>query len=275
MLAHQQLATNSNSGNFKNNLSRISKLPKSLTTTIPTFDGKSEKFELFEDLFQTSLKIHNQLTQEDKINNFHSLMRGDALQTFKNITTPNREDLREVLTVFCKKYVKLQSIATAKHINQLLVFKPAKHKLIDFLNELRKLAKDAFGVSAQAIIEQFIYAKMPPHLKKSVNQALLENGTYEQIVSHLEKELELHGLEAPDEMPINTVTQQPPEQNFNKPRPSCHHCHYQTGHYQNQFRQLKREKDQTRNNTNSANNSNGSAEKNFNPNNNKVANKTI
>ena len=67
---------------------------------MPTFDGKSEKFELFEDLFQTRLKIHNQLTQEDKINYFHSLMRGDALQTFKNVTTPNRENLGEILTVF-------------------------------------------------------------------------------------------------------------------------------------------------------------------------------
>ena len=47
-----------------------------------------------------------------------------------------------------------------------------------------------------------------PHLKKSINQAHLENGTYEQIVSHLERELDLNGLEAPDEMPINTVTQQ-------------------------------------------------------------------
>ena len=55
---------------------------------MPTFDEKFEKLELFEGLFQTSLKIHNQLTQEDKINYFHSLMRGDALQTFKNITTP-------------------------------------------------------------------------------------------------------------------------------------------------------------------------------------------
>ena len=33
---------------------------------MPTFDGKSEKFELFEDLFQTSLKIHNPLTEKDK-----------------------------------------------------------------------------------------------------------------------------------------------------------------------------------------------------------------
>ena len=205
LLALQQLPTNSESSNVNNNSNRISKLPKSLTTTMPTFDGKSEKFELFEDLFQTSLKIHNQLTEEDKINYFHSLMRGDALQTFKNISSPNRENLTEILTVFRRKYVKPQSMATAKHKFQQLVFNPANQKLIDFLDELQKLAKDAFGVDAQAIIEQFIYAKMPPHLKKSINQAHLENGTCEQIVTHLERELELNSLEYPDETQMNTV----------------------------------------------------------------------
>ena len=172
---------------------------------------------------------------------------------------------------FRGKFVKPQSMATAKHNFQRLVFNPANQKLIDFLDELQKLAKDASGVAAQAIIEQFIYAKMPPHLKKSINQAHLENGTYEQIVSHLERELELNGLEAPDEMPINTVTQQAPQQNSNKPRPTCHHCKI-PDQYQNQCRQLKREKDQTRNNTNSATKNNGSAQTNSNPNNNKVAN---
>ena len=205
LLALQQLATNSNSANVNNNSNRISKLPKSLTTTMPTFDGKSEKFELFEDLFQTSLKIHNQLTEEDKLHIFHSLMRGDALQTFKNISSPNRENLTEILTVFRRKYVKPQSMATAKHKFQQLVFNPANQKLIDFLDELQKLANDAFGVDAQAIIEQFIYAKMPPHLKKSINQAHLENGTCEQIVTHLERELELNSLEYPDETQMNTV----------------------------------------------------------------------
>ena len=173
---------------------------------MPTFDGKSEKLELFEHLFQTSLKIHNQLTEENKIYYFHSLMRGDALQTFKNITSPNRENLGEILTVFRRKYVKPQSMATAKHKFQQLVFNPVNHKLIDFLDQLQKLAKDAFGVAAQAIIDQFIYAKMPPHLKKSINQAHLENGTYEQIVTHLEKELELNSLEYPDKTQMNTVT---------------------------------------------------------------------
>ena len=75
LLALQQSANNNNSANFHYNINRISKLPKSLTTTMPTFDGKSEKFELFKDLFQTSLKIHNQLTEEDRNNYFHSLMR--------------------------------------------------------------------------------------------------------------------------------------------------------------------------------------------------------
>ena len=208
LLALQQLATNSSFANVNNNRNRISKLPKSLTTTMSTFDGKSEKFELFEDLFQTSLKIHNQLTEENKIKYFHNFMRGDALQTFKNISSPNRENPAEILTVFRRKYVNPQSMATAKHQFQQLVFNPANQKLIDFLDELQKLAKDAFGVVAQAIIDQFLDAKMPLHLEKSINQAHLENGTYEQIVTHLERELELNSLEYPDETQMNTVTHQ-------------------------------------------------------------------
>ena len=82
LLTLQQLANNI-SAKFHNNINRISKLPKSLTTAMATFDGKPEKFELFEDLLQTGLKVHSQLTEDDRINYFHSLTREDALQTFK------------------------------------------------------------------------------------------------------------------------------------------------------------------------------------------------
>ena len=68
LLALQQLAYNNKSANFHNNINKFSKLPKSLTTTMPTFDGKSVKFELFEDLFQTNLKNHNQLNEDNRIN---------------------------------------------------------------------------------------------------------------------------------------------------------------------------------------------------------------
>ena len=48
------------------------------------------------------------------------------------------------------------------------------------------------------MIESLLNAKMPPHLKRSINQAHLENGTYEQIVRHLEREMEFKGLESED-----------------------------------------------------------------------------
>ena len=48
---------------------------------------------------------------------------------------------------------------TAKHKLQKLVFNPANQKLVDFLDELQRLAKDAFGIAAHAIIEQLMYAK--------------------------------------------------------------------------------------------------------------------
>ena len=191
---------------------------------MPTFDWKAEKIELFEDLFQTSLKIHNQLTKEDRINYFHSLMRGDALQTFRNINGPTQKNLGEILAVFRRKNVKPQSMATAKHKFQKLVFNPANHKLVDFLDEHRKLAKDAFAIAAHAITEQFIYPKIPPHMKKSKNQAHLENGTNEWIVTHLERELKLNGLEAPDELQINTVSHNTVNANADRPKPTCHHC---------------------------------------------------
>ena len=66
-------------------------------------------------------------------------------------------------------------------------------------------------------LRQFIYAKMLPQLMKLINQAQLEKGTIEQIVSYLERELELNGLEAPDELQIIAVTQQATQQNQKHP----------------------------------------------------------
>ena len=63
---------------------------------------------------------------------------------------------------------------------------------------------------------------MPPHLKKRMNLAHLENDTYEHIFTHLEKELELNGLEATDEPQINTVSQHTTNSNGHRPKPTFH-----------------------------------------------------
>ena len=223
---------------------------------MPTYDGESEKFELFEEGFQTSLKNHNQLSEDDRINYFPSLMRGDALQTFKNINGLTRENLGEILAVFRRKSIKHQSMATAKHKFQKLVFNQANQKLVDFLNELQKLAEDAFGIAIHAIIEQFIYAKKPAHLNKSINQAHLENGAYEQIVTHLERVLELNSSEAVDELHINT--EPTTLSNAERPKPMCHHWK-KLSHYRNQCRLLKEQRKQTENNQKNPGNKNSDA----------------
>ena len=193
-------------------------------------------------------------------------MKGDALQIIKNINGPALYKLGEILAVFRKDYVKPQSMSTAKHNIHKLVFNSGNRKLVDFLDELRKLAKGAFGIAANAIIEQFIYAKMPPHLKKSIDQANLENGTYEQIATHLEEEFELNGMEALDELQINTVSHNTANANADRPKPTCHHCK-KPGHYRNQCRLLKWQKEQSEDTKNSPGNKNSGANNSI-PNNN-------
>ena len=149
-------------------------------------------------------------------------------------------------------------MATVKHKFHKLVFNPANHKLVDFLDELQKLAKDAFGIAARAVIEEFIYAKMPPHLKKPINQAHLENGTFEQIITPLEKELELNGLESPDELKIKTVGHNTANANADRPKPTCHHCKT-PGLYKNQCRLLKEQRERTEDNQNNPGNKNSDA----------------
>ena len=41
-------------------------MPKALTASLPTFDGKSERFELFQDLFRKNIKMYPHLSEVQK-----------------------------------------------------------------------------------------------------------------------------------------------------------------------------------------------------------------
>ena len=218
-------------------------------TTPMTFDGKSEKFELFEDLFHTMIKMQPTMTEQMKINHFHSLLRKGALQTFRNINSINRQTLEDVLVIFRRKYVKPESQATAKHKWHRLTFDPSTMKLPDFLEELNQGAEKAFGENAKSMIDSLLYAKLPPKLKRSVNMARLENGTYEEIVAHLERELELNALEESDDLPMATMASASTSHNnllsnginTNKDA-QCSYCKA-TGHYYKNCPKLKKKKE--------------------------------
>ena len=138
---------------------------KPVSTNTLIFDGKNEKFELFEDLFHTMLKMQPEMTEAMKINHFHAHLRKEALQTFRNISALNKKTLDDVLMVFRRKYVKPESQATAKHNWHKLTFDPNTKSLPDFLEELNECAERAFGDNAQHMIDSLLYAKLPHHLK--------------------------------------------------------------------------------------------------------------
>ena len=202
-------------------------LLKPVSTNTLIFDDKNEIFELFEDLFHTMLKMQPEMTEAMKINHFHAHLRKEALQTFRNISALNKKTLDDVLIVFRRKYVKPESQATAKHRWHKLTFYPNTKSLPDFLEKINECAERAFGDSAQHMIDSLLYAKLPPHLKRSLNLACLENGTYDQIVAHLERELELSGLEKDGELTIPTIRAVLPnenQQNTEQTRVTCHYC---------------------------------------------------
>ena len=78
--------------------------------------------------------------------------------------------------------------------------------LADFLEELNQGAEKAYGDHAQNMIDSFFYAILLPKLKRSVNMARLKNSSYDEIVAHLDSELEFNALEESDDLPMATMT---------------------------------------------------------------------
>ena len=64
--------------------------------------------------------------------------------------------------------MKQKSVAAASHKIQKSFYNPAEQKLVQLLAEPHRLTKNAFAKAEQAINGQFIVAKNPFHLKKSV-----------------------------------------------------------------------------------------------------------
>ena len=50
-----------------------------------------------------------------------------------------------------------------------------------------------------------LYAKFSPHVNWSINKACLGGGTYDQIVDHLDQEIQVNGLETGRKITVPTM----------------------------------------------------------------------
>ena len=162
------------------------------------------------------------------------------------------------MTIFKRRSGDYLSMTKARCEWDALRFDPSTQKLHEFLDVLQKTAKEAFGSAAQQFIDKAIYAKMPDHVKKILNRAYLEDKPYNDIVLHLEREMQLNGLGAPDEVtlvplnkiePIQTQTEVKPSQNNtqhttqNIKKGYCFYCN-KFGHFNTECRKIRRDKHQ-------------------------------
>ena len=111
--------------------------------------------------------------------------------------------------MFGQKYVEPESQATAKHKWNKFTFDLNTKSLSDFLEELNNGAGKAFGDNAHYMIGSLFYTNLPPCLKRSLNLPFHKNGTYDQVVAHLENEVELSSLENDGELSIRLMTTVP------------------------------------------------------------------
>ena len=193
---------------------KFAPMPKALTASIPVFVGKPKNSNCSKTYSQNKIRKYPHLTEIQKINYFHPLLRGNALQAYCNLEDAKKDNLEEVITAFKRRFGDFQSSAKARCEWDSLQFDPTKQKLHDFLDVLQKTGKEAFGPEAQRFIDKSIYAKLPDHVKNVFNRAYLEHKPYNDIDLHLEREMRLNGVGAPEETSLillNSVDVAPPE----------------------------------------------------------------
>ena len=150
------------------------------------------------------------------------------------MTNTNHASLEDIISTFRRRYVCPQSVATARCKCEQLHFDSSGQKFQDFLEQYQMLAQEAHGDDTPKFIETSFYAKMPPHLKRVLNQARLDTETYDTMVQHLEREMELNGLSDPTDNNVTGIHQidaheQQAATNPHKPASPCFGCGY-SGH---------------------------------------------
>ena len=155
-------------------------MPKALTASLPTFDGKSDKFELFEDLFRNNIKMYPHLTEPQKINDFHSLLIGDALQAFCNLEHSKKDSLDDIMTIFKRPFGDYLSMAKARCEWDSLKFDPASQKLHEILDVLQKNGKRSFRFGSSTVYRESNLRENARSCKENPQQSVSRGQTIQR-----------------------------------------------------------------------------------------------
>ena len=189
---------------------------KLLQTHVPNFRGQKDKFVEFEHLLLNHLSpLANQITEENKLHFFQSLLRDDAIEYWQSIQLTPLTTLKDVLDLFRKEFAKEDLKEVARYKWDQARYDPTTETFSDFLKNLKKIAKQAIGDEADKIIKMFLFGKHPVEIQQELTMANEEESSPEEIKTYLMRKYQCQQYAAPPTtiQPFNAVTSSVPTNN--------------------------------------------------------------
>ena len=129
---------------------------------MPLFHGNREKLNEFEHLLSNHLHLHlNNITEEQKLNYFQSLLRDEAIEFWQILGITTETTLKCVLDAFREEYAKDDLKEVSKFTFDQMRFHPTVDSFTNLLSNFKKTAKQAFGDKTNEIAETFLFPKLP------------------------------------------------------------------------------------------------------------------
>ena len=186
---------------------------KFLQTHVPNFRGQKDKFVEFEHLLLNHLSpLANKITEENKLHFFQSLLRDDAIEYWQSIHITPMTTLKDVLDLFRKEFAKEDLKEVARYKWDQARYDPTTETFGDFLKNLKKTAKQAFGNEADKVIKMFLFGKLPVEIQQELTMANKEESSPEEIKTYLMRKYQYQQYVAPHTaiQPFNAVTSSAP-----------------------------------------------------------------
>ena len=185
--------------------------PKILQTQVPLFRGNREKYNEFEHLLLNHLRPHqHKLSEEQKLTYFQSLLR----EFWQSLKMTNQTTLAQVLRYFKKEYAKEDLKEVVKYKFDQMRYDPSTETFNDFLNNFKKVAKQAFGDKSSDITETFLFGKLPVQMQNVLAMAGKHDASMEEIRTFVQRRCQYAQL-----IPI-TISAQPFNQ-ISTPQPNA------------------------------------------------------
>ena len=187
------------------------------------------------------------MSEKQKLTYFQSLLRDDAIEFWQSLKLTTQTTLAQVLRYFKKEYAKEDLKEVAKYKFDQMRYDPTAETFNEFLNKLKKVAKQAFGDRSGDITETFLFAKLPVQMQNELAMAGKHDTSMEEFPTIVQRRCQYAQLlptnssaqpfnqmsapQSPATAPQNSQPQ--PQQNKETKRKlecQCRHCDLQDLH---------------------------------------------